>query len=134
MYLAIDPGKTTGWATYNEDGSFEEMGYWDISEARENIRELSRLTAIICEDWKLRPDMAKVFFWSDMPTSQLIGYCEGTADARGIPFIKQQPSIKPQAYRLSGAKVIPKSNPLNHAQDARVHGYFYLLKQGIIRG
>jgi hypothetical protein len=130
FYLALDPGKATGYAVFNEEGEDDDFDTLDIFETRTLIKT-QRWKAVICEDWKLRPEAAKFMVWSDMPTSKLIGYVEGYCDGLNIPFILQQPAIKPTAYKLAGRKPLPKSNPLNHAMDAYVHGRYYLAKRGI---
>jgi len=132
LWLSLDPGKTTGWATFYPEGTNDDMGWMGIDETRKFVRE-GIWEGIICEDWKLRPEAAKFMVWSDMPTSKLIGYIEGVCAERDIPFILQQPAVKPNAYKLAGRKSLPKSNPMNHAMDAYVHGVYYMIKNNILK-
>lgn len=134
LYIALDPGGTTGYATFSKEGATVDMEYLDLDEVRVRFEaDIWDAIAVICEAWRLHPDQAKNFYWSDMPTSRLIGWLEGVCYMRNIPFILQGAQIKKAGYQHWGKKPLPKSNPMNHAYDAHVHGREYLIKQGIIR-
>lgn len=145
MYIAIDPGASeknktglSGYATFTSDGALVEYDYVEEDDIKNKFLSDIRddpviVDAVICEDWQLRPDAAKRFYWSRMPTSKLIGWIEGACDLANIPFILQAPQIKTNGYKHWGKKSLPHSNPMNHAMDAVVHGRYYLIKQGIIK-
>jgi hypothetical protein len=132
-YVAIDPGGTTGYATFTKDGTIMDMEYMELDEVRSRFEDdVWDCLAVICENWRLDPRLAKVFAWSEMPTCKLIGWLEGVCYMRNIPFILQQPQIKTNGYKHWGRDPLPKSNPMNHVYDAVVHGREYLIKQGVI--
>lgn len=134
LYIALDPGKITGYATFDKQGKLVDMEYHNIDEVRNRFEDdLWDALAIICEDWRLYPDAAKHFYFSDMPTAKLIGWLEGVAYMKKIPFILQGAQIKTNGYKMWGRKPLPHSNPMNHAYDAVVHGRAYLIKQRIIQ-
>lgn len=132
-YIAIDPGKGVGWATFNEDGSDDEFMTLTEEEVREEFmrRVWDHPPAVICEDWKMTPAAAKFMVWSNMPTAKLIGWLEGVCFMQNIPFHLQGAAVKPNAYKMTGRTPLPKSNPLNHAMDAYVHGKYWLIKNKI---
>ena len=134
LYIALDPGGTTGYATFNSEGKSRDIEYLAMDEVRERVmQDIWDAIAIICEDWRLRPEMAKHFYWSQMPTAKLIGWVEGVCYMRSIPFVLQGAQIKSTGYKHWGKKPLPKSNPMNHAYDAVVHGREYLIKQKVIK-
>jgi len=133
-YIALDPGGTTGYATFEENGTLIDMTYYNLETIRTSFLEDFQpvLIAVICENWRLMPQIAKHFYHSDMPTCKLIGWLEGTCDTMAIQFHLQEPAIKSSAYKWAGKTPLPKSNPMNHAMDAYVHGYYWLMKNGVI--
>lgn len=134
VYVALDPGGTTGYAVFDEAGKLRDLEYLDLDEVRERFeQDLWDTIAVICEDWRLHPEQAKNFSWSQMPTAKLIGWLEGVCMMRSIPFHLQPASIKPMAYKHLGKNPLPKSNPMNHAWDAWAHGNEFLIKMGVIR-
>jgi hypothetical protein len=133
LYIALDPGGTTGYATFDGSGKFLDMEYLDLAEVRNRFElDLWDAIAVICENWKLDPKLAKVFAWSEMPTCKLIGWLEGVCWMKNIPFILQEPQAKRNGYKQAGKTPLPKSNPMNHALDAYIHGRIYLVKNGLI--
>lgn len=129
-YLAIDPGESTGWATFKEDGNLGQMG---TLRGREPVYEkLSELapSVIIMENYKLYPWLAKEQSWSPFETVRIIGAVEYYAYLHNAQVILQDPSIKSIGYLWAGIKK-PKNHALSHESDAYVHGVYYLQKQGI---
>lgn len=141
MFIAIDPGAspkengTTGYARFGPDGSSISMEYFSESEIRHEFMSdiWDAPSAVICEDWRLDPKVFRAYSWSRMPTCKLIGWLEGVCYMQNILFILQGAQIKKSGYQHWGKKPLPKSNPMNHAYDAFVHGREYLIKEGIIR-
>lgn len=135
LYIALDPGDTTGYATFYSDGSIKDMEYYSMDEVRSRFEQdiWNHPLAVICEDWRLYPDAARHFYFSPMPTAKLIGWLEGVCYMQSIDFILQAAQIKASGYKMWGRKPLPKSNPMNHAYDAVVHGRHYLIKNGIIQ-
>lgn len=132
-YIALDPGDTTGYATFSASGQIREMEYYPLDEIRERfMMDIWDAIAVICEDWRLYPDAAKHFYFSQMPTAKLIGWLEGVCYMKTVPFHLQAAQIKSTGYKHWGKSPLPKSNPMNHAYDAVVHGREFLIKQGVI--
>lgn len=133
VYLALDPGGSTGWATFDEKGDGCKLG------TCRNRRDVYNLLAqpeirfgvhtVIMEDWitkanqKLGGDRLEVV--------RVIGvveyYCELTKKA-----LHHQPNtIKSIGFMWAGMDKPKSSDPLRHAKDAYVHGVHWLQQQGI---
>lgn len=141
MYIAIDPGASekktglSGYAKFADDGAIIDYEYLAEDELKQQfLNDIhSSPLAVICEDWRLNPKSIHVFTWSRMPTPKLIGWIEGVCEGFGVKFILQGAQIKNTGYLHWGKKPLPKSNPMNHAYDAVVHGREYLIKQGVLK-
>lgn len=106
----------------------------------EGIRK-RRWEKVVVESWKLFPQAAPIYVGSDMPTSRLIGaikaiaaFCspEGAWFDEAPRVVFQDPQIKVPTRGVlkrrklkSMAKVLRV--PLDHASDAELHGFKYLI-------
>lgn len=129
-YLAVDPGGSTGWATFDSKGDGITIG---TCHTREQVYDMLRDTKpdlIILEDWITQQG---IHLGGDkMETVRVIGAIEFYAYIRVIPIKLQPNTIKPIAYKWAGM-VKPKRKSLTHETDAYVHGVYYLQKNGIRR-
>lgn len=131
-YLAIDPGETTGWATFDSEGNVIRMGQFSMAKLNEELTELvhSELKQVIIEDyknfaWKQQKK------WSQNQTSKNIGKIELLCDLRSVPFFLQPASVKSIGYRWAGLDGPPSNHAISHQWDAYVHGVYWLQKMGI---
>jgi hypothetical protein len=105
-YLFLDPGGDTGWAEFAVSGQFLDMGY--VNCRKPNLTNITELlndklpSHIICEDFYLRPNMAKVLIWNSLDTLRLIGMVQGWAYALQNDFKLQQPASKTMGYKYWG--------------------------------
>ena len=134
-YLALDPGDTSGWAKFNEDGSGNGFDNVHGKAALFQLLEDTAPSLIICEDYKLFPWKAANQSWSKLDTVRSIGAVEHYAWLRwGADWEKhiiyQDPKIKGVGYMWAGIPK-PKAKSESHYADAYVHGVFYLQKNGI---
>lgn len=130
-YLALDPGKTTGWATFDESGVGITMGQASITELIKLMDDTSA-RVIITEDYHLFPWKAKEQIWSKLDTVRLIGMIQYWCYKTNRQLILQDPNIKSIAYMWAGLQRA-KSHKDSHERDAYVHGVYYLQRQGIRR-
>ena len=98
------------------------------------------INTLIVEEWKLFADKAAQQIGSHMETSQLIGsikYIYRKANkswpAREVELLWQSPNIKIPTRSVLKAREIEMTSkilgvPGDHASDAELHGYFYILK------
>jgi hypothetical protein len=137
MYLAFDPGKTTGWARFKDDGSADGYGQVSINELiglceQWKVEDLEgdSIIAIIVEDFVLFKHKAVQQTGSKMEASQAIGILRALASATGAKFVLQPSNIKSTAEKFTQLK--PPSNHKNsHWVDAFNHGAYYLINAGI---
>jgi hypothetical protein len=134
--LAVDPGESNGWCLLdlNEDrtvhlvtfGTEKKLVFY--RKLREWMQTDYELDAVIAEDFKVRPINAKTgsFDWNRMPAPQVLGVLEFFAQSMTIPFVLQQPSIKPVGYGFLGKPYVKGAKNAHHL-DALAHGMYYLV-------
>jgi len=134
-YLSLDPGNSTGWATFRENGSAIEFGtvkgkvnFYDLLSNMQTSEP--EWTHIICENYKLYPWKSTEQAWSQLDTVRIIGALEMFAHDHLLDLTFQDPSVKTIAYKWAGLAV-PKQKAQTHETDAYVHGIYYLQKAGI---
>lgn len=132
-YLAFDPGLSTGWARFADDGELERKGTCvGIEELLTFLEAEPKPTAIICEEFKLFKQRAIQQSGSDMIAPQVIGMIKVFQKRWGCPMIMQPANIKPIAQLWSG--LVPVGAHKNsHWIDAVNHGWYYLQKNGILK-
>lgn len=139
MYLSYDPGKTTGWARFNDDGSAVEYGQVSLDDlidhldAMEKLHETDPVRTIIVEDFTLFSRMAKQQAGSKMEASQAIGMLKAFAARCGPTtlFVLQDPKIKAVAEKLTQLSPKGMAHSRTHWIDAFNHGAYYLINAGI---
>lgn len=133
LYLAFDPGDTTGWAIWDQDGDFLYMGQIAMEDLpfwwERNITVAVRV--VIVEEYILFGKRAKQQTGSRMKASQAIGMIKAMASRGSAQVIEQKSNIKPIAIRMSQISM-PGNHSESHQYDAYLHGYYYLVGQGII--
>lgn len=131
MYLALDPGHTTGWATFDVSGNSTGLG--DVS-GRQGLYDLlaehADVDTVIVEDWRTNPDVR--LGGDPLATVRYIGVVEYWAHINGITLVEQPNTVKSIAYLWAGIKK-PKAKAMTHQADAYVHGVYYLQKNGVRR-
>ncbi len=131
-YLAIDPGETTGWATFDDKGDVIRMGQFNMANMNKELTDLihSDLKQVIIEDYKNHA-WTQQKKWSQNQTSKNIGKIEMLCDLRSIPYFLQSNSVKAIGYRWAGLDGPPSNHAISHQWDAYVHGVYWLQKMGI---
>jgi hypothetical protein len=131
-YLAIDPGHTIGWATFDVKGSILNMGQVKMEHFNREFEVLlhSDLKAVITEDYRNHPWM-KQKGWGRNETSKIIGKIELLADLRGVPMHLQPNTHKAIGYKWAGLKEAPTNHSISHQYDAVAHGVYWLTTNNI---
>lgn len=127
-YLALDPGKTTGYAVFNWSGDSIDMGEVFSQEELRTLLNDVKPTTIICEDWKTRADIR--LGGDPLETIRIIGRVEEWAFTNNCIFVLQPNTIKPIAYKMAGMSKT-KTKSLSHRLDAYVHGVYWLERHDI---
>ena len=137
MYLAIDPGKTTGYAYFDEEGKLLMSGKVTGEDTFLDQLELlvPNIKVIIMEAYRNRPGKANVHNnWSKNETSQHIGAIKRIARKAGIEVVEQEPS----PCLAIGLKFIGMGEKYagKHVPDdisAQAHGTYYLRQKKILK-
>lgn len=121
MIVALDPGRTTGWATYDL-GEHMHAGQW--VEPLSVYSELSdmRPTLIVCESFLFRQKI-KI----DFTPVEVIGVVKLFCYQSGIELVMQTPSQAKHFFtddRLKERGLYQAGQP--HANDATRHMLYYL--------
>jgi hypothetical protein len=139
-YISIDPGLSTGWATFRANGDLIRTG--TLRNGAEQLYPfLRRLSVALMEnDWKpldvivenyrLYPWKAMQQSWASLETVRFIGAVDFWAKLHEYNVHLQDPNIKGIGYKWAGITV-PKNHDLSHETDAFVHGVYFLQRAGI---
>lgn len=136
VYLAIDPGQTTGYAMFNAQGIVTFMGKIKgedkfLDELELLVQTRPGLKTIIMETYRNRPGATNA--WSKGATQQHIGAIKRIARKAGVKVVEQEPS----PALVIGLKFIGMSETYKnkHVPDevsALAHGTYYLRKNKIL--
>lgn len=134
MYIAFDPGLTTGVAYFNEKGETELLvQIKGIEEFYVWLHTFDRpFDYMIYEAYVINP---KVDHGGDeVPAAQIIGIIRGFAYANEKILIKQLAYNKVPGYTFLGKKYVKgKKTKTIHQEDAESHGAYYLVKNRIMK-
>lgn len=132
-FIAFDPGRATGWAIWDEDGSILDFGTaWNHGELQEVLeKQPSTIKVVIYEDFKLFKHKALQQAGSRMEASVAIGRIEAFASMWSAEVIQQDSHIKSTAEKLTGYKTKGMAHSKTHVIDAINHGEYYLYKTGV---
>ncbi len=130
-YVSFDPGESTGWVTWDENGTMVRQGTCrGRSDLEELLEELGSVPEIVAEDFTLRKDKALQQSGSKLETVRVLGVIESWAYRNKSKITKQPASILYTAQLWSGMKM-PKNHAQSHWVSAYNHGFYYLVKQGV---
>lgn len=139
MYLSIDPGKTTGWASFSDSG--ETLGFGKIKghdAFLDWLEETQDVKVVILENYKVGRSGGSQFTHSfgDVPTLQLIGAIRRVASKRHWTVVEQTPNDMYMGLRYLGLweRYRGPGRPKRHVPDeqsALAHGVYYLVKHKI---
>jgi hypothetical protein len=133
-YLALDPGETTGWALFDEEGTILRYGQYVQGEQTEWLSEnlTSELKAVICEEYRIY-NSARQKRWSRNQTSKNEGAIQLLAEMRRVPFFLQPANVKAIGYKWAGLGSAPSNHAISHQYDAVAHGTYWLRQKGILK-
>ena len=131
-YLSLDPGNSTGWATFTSEGKLITTG---TTKGKQELYDLLRsmprsVQAVICEDFKLYPWKSNQQAWSQLDTVRYIGAVELWCAVTNRTLILQPSSVKPVGYAWAGMRPTTRKSE-SHSMDAYVHGVYYLQSIGV---
>jgi hypothetical protein len=137
LYLAIDPGETTGWCRFQDETPIE-FGEVNPKEAfyewlfGQNPSDYN-YEHIVAEQYIIRPPKAGGFDhqWGKVPTLRVLGAVEAFATVRHIPMSYQNSDILLVACQRFGLPH-PKNRslPQRNAISAMAHGRWWWFREG----
>lgn len=130
-YLAIDPGETSGWATFNSKGEVVQIGQFVMAEQNNHLKTLIKpgLKMVVIEDYKNHAWMRQKN-WSRNQTSKNIGKMEMVCDLNEVPYVLQSNIYKSMGFKYLGIEE-PKNHAIGHQFCAMAHGVYWLQTNGI---
>lgn len=134
--LAFDPGDITGIAVFTSTGELKGMYQVPLEGEKGLIAWLHDYAGLvsmcIVEEFVLYTKKARQQGGSRMKASQAIGAIKTFAHGKGADVVEQRSDIKPMALGWSQIKM-PTVHSQTHQFDAYLHGYYWLVKNGIIK-
>lgn len=132
MVISVDPGETTGIAYWTDQGELIDKEMLTFEELLEKLQELSGVSTIVCEDYKLRQGRQNAQTGSRFVAVQIIGSLKAYAKMFGAKVILQDPTVLTIAALHSGVKR-PSNHAKSHHIDAYNHGYYYFETKGLLQ-
>lgn len=133
--IAIDPGDVhVGVATRIGPGKEILATEVDADKAIEFVEELLRVIddpVLVVEEFVLYPGLALEQSWSPMATAEMIGVIKYLARTREVPIVMQGAQIKKPIKKQCRARKIDCSHSSIHAEDAKLHLIYYMLRHGL---
>lgn len=132
MVISVDPGETTGIAYWSDAGEFVEREALTQDELLDKLEILENVTAVVCEDYRLRQGKQMVQTGSRFVAVQIIGALKAYARRVGAKFFLQPANVLTVAALHSGVKR-PSNHAKSHDIDAYNHGYYYFETKGLLQ-
>lgn len=146
LYLAIDPGQTTGFALVGKregkvgvlefgnvpwSSFYKWCGTWNAIV--EPYVEPQERVAVVCEDYIQRPSKpGDNYIWKEQPTAKQVGYCLAHAHLlqtaqpeHGWLFYVQQPSLFRSGLKLAQIKELPSHSKTRRTDYLAAVGHAY---------
>jgi hypothetical protein len=138
MIIAIDPGKTSGWAVFTGDGNLVEVQQGDAKTLHSFLSQFedtygSEPTTVVIEEYIILPTKRglQANVGTKGETMQIIGLIKSFTLGWNCTVVMQPPNIKKLTSMQTGVKV-PTNHKFSHGADAILHGYHYFIKNGIM--
>lgn len=132
--IGFDPGKKTGYAIIqikNKKITPIKMGVINEGPMALKIAQelISLVTHVAIEDFLVRPGKARkgAFDWNDMVAPRVIERLKTLCQLQNVPYVLQQPAIKPVGYGFANQKY-QAGKPGTHEADAIAHAVYYAVK------
>lgn len=131
MILVVDPGDTSGYALFTEEGELSVKMQGEFSHLLEMLQKEKQIKQIIVEDYRLRGGKQAQQTGSRFQAVQVIGALKYHAFLHDIPFELATVQAKTLGAMYSGVKP-PSDHKKSHEIDAYNIGIYWLVSNGII--
>jgi len=147
-YIAFDPGKRIGVATFTRKGVLKNNATYHINDFEKLMAAMLMAKAaaqsrpsmytgfvyeVICEDFYLRSDKALEQSGSRMEVSQAIGMIRLFVAATGSTLTYQNAQILRSTASHHGIKIPKEGVHIPDDKSALLHGLHYIEKKGVIK-
>jgi hypothetical protein len=135
--IAVDPGDVHVGVAIWRTGKVEarEVGAVIAVTALNRLMLASRNEGevrLVIEDFRLYPGSAPSLSWSPMKTAEMIGALKWVAEQQGVIVTMQGADIKnPTKRQLKARGIRSTTGVSNHANDALLHLWHYVLRNGL---
>lgn len=135
-YMAFDPGRVTGFASFTQNGMPVEMGHisgWGEGMAKflgMPIFKLNPPKVIIYEAYQIRGRGQRVDD-NAIRTRAVIAVIKNFAAVVEAKLVAQQAAILPIAAKFSGMEM-PRDHSLSHQISAFNHGWYRLTQDKVV--
>lgn len=129
MILAIDPGETSGWATFGDEGEYHIRGQLSFDGMLDSLSKVEEVTRFVIETYTHDPGRQKR--GSTFKTVQIIGAIKLRALQLGAEVEMVSREAKTMGAIYTGEEP-PKNHKLSHQVDAKNIGVYWLVTEGII--
>lgn len=130
MILVVDPGDTTGYALFTDEGELKEKGQANLDGFMHFITNNS-FDRIVVEDYRLRAGKQAQQTGSRFQAVQVIGILKYVAWLEEMPFELATVQAKTLGSMYSGVKP-PSDHKKSHEIDAYNIGIYWLVDNNII--
>jgi len=130
VILVVDPGDTTGYAMFQDDGTLFEKGQADFQKFLEILYN-SICSRIVVEDYRLRAGKQAQQTGSRFQAVQVIGALKYHAYLHDVQFELANVQAKTLGSMYSGVKP-PSDHKKSHEIDAYNIGIYWLVDNQII--
>ncbi len=131
MILVVDPGDTTGYALFYDDGELYEKGQADFNKMLEMLSNVIHIERIVVEDYRLRAGKQAQQTGSRFQAVQVIGALKYHAYLHNIKFELATVQAKTLGSMYSGVKP-PSDHKKSHEVDAYNIGIYWLVSNGVV--
>lgn len=129
MILAIDPGETSGWATFGPDGIYRIRGQMGFDEMLQQLATVEGVSTFVLEAYTHDPGRQKR--GSTFKTVQIIGAIKLRALQLKAEVVTVGREAKTMGAIYTGEEP-PRNHKLSHEVDAKNLGTYWLVEQEII--
>lgn len=139
MYVAFDPGKRTGIASFNDDGSDRSKGVYTDDNLYvaltllENFHVSNPIKRFIVEDFRLRQDKALDLVGIEGHADRSIGAIEYAAWKLKVPITFQGSHLLSTAWKWARLPPLRKNQHPPDDLSAYAHGVHWLIINKIRR-
>lgn len=131
MILVVDPGDTTGYALFYDDGELYVKNQGDFIHVMEMLQNTIHIEHIVVEDYRLRAGKQAQQTGSRFQAVQVIGALKYHAYLHNIGFELATVQAKTLGSMYSGVKP-PSDHKKSHEVDAYNIGIYWLVTNNVI--